>query len=125
MQQDVFYMELAIDIAWKYQGITYPNPAVGCVIVNDGRLLAIEAHQRAGESHAEVRAMATAYEGISGRKIPFDKKDADKVHEFLGTLQKDFFSSCTMYVTLEPCSHTGRTPSCADLVSDLISRESL
>lgn len=43
---DNFYMKLAIDEAWKYQLLTYPNPAVGCVIVKDSKLVAIEAHKR-------------------------------------------------------------------------------
>ena len=45
---DNFYMKLAIDEAWKYQLLTYPNPAVGCVVVKDGKLLAIEALKEAG-----------------------------------------------------------------------------
>ena len=45
---DNFYMKLAIDEAWKYQLLTYPNPAVGCVIVKNGKILAIEAHTEAG-----------------------------------------------------------------------------
>lgn len=50
-------MKLAIDEAWKYQLLTYPNPAVGCVVVKDGKLLAIEAHKEAGMPHAEVNAL--------------------------------------------------------------------
>ncbi len=57
---DNFYMKLAIDEAWKYQLLTYPNPAVGCVVVKDGKLLAIEAHKEAGMPHAEVNALKTA-----------------------------------------------------------------
>ena len=49
-----FYMKLAINEAWKYQFLTYPNPAVGCVIVKNNELLAIEAHKEAGMPHAEV-----------------------------------------------------------------------
>ena len=49
-------MNLALQEAWKYQGLTYPNPAVGCTVVgqNDSEILAVEAHQKAGEAHAEV-----------------------------------------------------------------------
>ena len=49
---DNFYMKLAVDEAWKYQLLTYPNPAVGCVVVKNGKLLAIEAHKEAGMPHA-------------------------------------------------------------------------
>ena len=58
---DNFYMRLAIDEAWKHQLLTYPNPAVGCVIVKNQRLLAVEAHKEAGMPHAEVNALKTAY----------------------------------------------------------------
>ena len=64
-----------------------PNPSVGCVIVKDGRVISEGWHERAGEGHAEVRAIAAATESTEG---------------------------ATVYVTLEPCSHTGRTPPCVD-----------
>ena len=64
-----------------------PNPNVGCVIVKDGRVIAEGWHERAGEAHAEARALAAAKEPVEG---------------------------ATVYVTLEPCSHHGRTPPCAD-----------
>jgi len=47
---DSFFMRLAIEEAWKYQLLTYPNPAVGAVVVKDGTLLSIQAHQKAGTS---------------------------------------------------------------------------
>ena len=113
---DDFFMQLALDIAWKYQLLTYPNPAVGAVVVQDGRILSIEAHQKAGTSHAEVLALLSAYETLSQKKIDFDRFDAQKAHTFLRTVPKDFFSACSIYVTLEPCAHEGRTPSCASLL---------
>ncbi len=113
------YMQLAIEEAYKYQLLTYPNPAVGAVVVKDGVVLAIEAHQRAGTSHAEVLALLSAYESISREKIPFDKFNASLAHEFLLNLEAGFFSDCMLYVTLEPCSHIGKTPSCASLIERL------
>lgn len=110
-------MTLAIKKAWEYQGLTYPNPAVGALIVCDDEIIALEAHQRAGTSHAEVLALLGAYEYLSTEPLAFDKFDANKAHEFLYTLPKDFFSNCTIYVTLEPCSHVGKTPSCASLLA--------
>ena len=83
---DKFYMKLAIDEAWKYQFLTYPNPAVACVVVKNGEILSIEAHTEAGLPHAEVNALAMAKERVL---------------------------DATCYVTLEPCSHFGRTPPCA------------
>ena len=56
-----FFMRLALNEAWKYQGLTYPNPAVGaCVLGANNALLAVAAHQRAGEAHAEVLALRDA-----------------------------------------------------------------
>ncbi len=119
MEFDRFYMDLAIEEAFKYQLLTYPNPAVGAVVLNKGKIVAIEAHQKSGTSHAEVLALLSAYTQISGKKIEFDKYDADKAHKFLLTLPKDFFKNCDIFVTLEPCSHIGKTPSCANLISNL------
>ena len=114
-----FYMQLAINKAWEYQGLTYPNPAVGAVVILHGKILAIEAHQKAGTSHAEVLALLKAYESIKRSKIDFDPMDAKKAHTFLTSLPKDFFSQCSIFVTLEPCSHIGKTPSCASLLEKL------
>ncbi|MGC9350588.1 MAG: bifunctional diaminohydroxyphosphoribosylaminopyrimidine deaminase/5-amino-6-(5-phosphoribosylamino)uracil reductase RibD [Sulfurovum sp.] len=116
---DNFYMQLALNEAWKYQGLTYPNPAVGAVIVEEGRLLSVAAHQKAGTSHAEVLALISAYETKSGEKVDFDPMDSQSSHDFLLKLPQKYFSQCSIYVTLEPCSHHGKTPSCASLLSQL------
>ena len=120
--RDEFYMQLALDKAWEYQGLTYPNPAVGAVVTLDGNILAIAAHQKAGTSHAEVLALLSAYEILSATQIDFDTNDAQKAHTFLLSLPKDFFTQCSIYVTLEPCSHEGKTPSCASLLQLLALR---
>lgn len=117
--RDEFYMQLALDKAWEYQGLTYPNPAVGAVVTLDGKILSVAAHQKAGTSHAEVLALLSAYKILSNTSIDFDPQDAQKAHSFLLALPKDFFSQCTIYVTLEPCSHEGKTPSCASLLQSL------
>ena len=112
-----FYMQLALNKAWEYQGLTYPNPAVGAVLLCDGKIVAIEAHQKAGTSHAEVLALLRGYEVLSKKSISFDALDAKKAHAFLLALPQGFFARCSIYVTLEPCSHEGKTPSCASLLS--------
>jgi diaminohydroxyphosphoribosylaminopyrimidine deaminase/5-amino-6-(5-phosphoribosylamino)uracil reductase len=84
---DEAYMEQAILLARAGIGQTYPNPAVGCVLVRDGRVVGQGAHLKAGGPHAEIHALAEAGEAAAGS---------------------------TAYVTLEPCSHHGRTPPCAD-----------
>lgn len=116
---DTFYMQLALNKAWEYQGLTYPNPAVGAAITFNGKLLAVEAHQKAGTSHAEVLALLKAYEILSNSTIDFDPQDSHKAHRFLLSLAENFFCDCTIYVTLEPCSHQGKTPSCASLLENL------
>ena len=121
--RDEFYMQLALNKAWEYQGLTYPNPAVGAVVTLDSNILAIEAHQKAGTSHAEVLALLSAYETRSNTQLDFDPYDAQKAHDFLLALPKDFFSQCSIYVTLEPCSHEGKTPSCASLLQSLSLRK--
>ena len=86
---DEMYMERALALAAKGRGTTTPNPMVGAVIVKDGRIIGEGYHIRAGEGHAEVNAFKNAMEDVTG---------------------------ATMYVTLEPCSHYGKTPPCADKI---------
>lgn len=87
---DVEGIRLALEWAAKGMFITTPNPRVGCVIVRDGRVIATGFTQPAGQAHAEVQALRDAAQrGIDVR-------------------------GATAYVTLEPCSHHGRTPPCAD-----------
>lgn len=116
---DNFYMKLAIDEAWKFQLLTYPNPAVGCVVVKNGEILSIEAHKEAGLAHAEVNALKAAYV----KKYPNDRlktiNDAFKIHEYLIVNHNEFFHDCEIYVTLEPCNHVGKTPACANLLKEL------
>jgi diaminohydroxyphosphoribosylaminopyrimidine deaminase/5-amino-6-(5-phosphoribosylamino)uracil reductase len=80
------YMSRALQLAAKGLYTTHPNPRVGCVLVKEGQIVGEGYHLRAGEGHAEVNALAQAGENAKGS---------------------------TAYVTLEPCSHFGRTPPCA------------
>lgn len=116
---DNFYMKLAIDEAWKYQLLTYPNPAVGCVIVKEGKLLAIEAHKEAGQAHAEVNALKAAFLSFDPNSVLKTKQSSHEIHEFLIKNHNNFFNDCDIYVTLEPCNHIGRTPACANLLKEL------
>ena len=84
---DRTFMARALTLAAQGLTTTTPNPRVGCVIVRDDRVVGEGWHQRAGEAHAEVHALTAA--GAAAR-------------------------GATAYVTLEPCSHFGRTPPCAD-----------
>ena len=116
---DNFYMKLAIDEAWKYQFLTYPNPAVGCVIVKNGELLVIEAHKEAGAPHAEVNALKAAYLIKYPNSILKMKNSSKDIHTFLLENHDGYFNDCEIFVTLEPCNHIGKTPSCANLLKEL------
>lgn len=86
-QEDQRWMERALDLAERATGLTSPNPTVGCVLVKNGLLLGEGAHIYENKDHAEIAALKAASDSPQG---------------------------ATAYVTLEPCSHTGRTGPCAD-----------
>ena len=88
---DIKFMRRCLELAGKAEGLTYPNPMVGSVIVYDGKILGEGYHIRSGEPHAEVIAINSV---------------SDKTKVKLSTL----------YVNLEPCYHFGKTPPCADYI---------
>ncbi|KAF8062015.1 hypothetical protein HT031_004275 [Scenedesmus sp. PABB004] len=90
-EADRAFMRQALALAARALGQTHPNPAVGCVIVRDGRVVGEGFHPKAGMPHAEVYALRAA-----------------------GTLAR----GATAYVTLEPCNHHGRTPPCSQALVD-------
>ena len=94
MCNKIDYMSLAIEEAKKGIGYTSPNPVVGCVIVKNNSIIATGYHQKHGGPHAEVNALAYCRE-----------KNIDT-------------TGATMYVTLEPCNHTGKTPPCSQAIID-------
>ena len=115
-----FYMNLALQEAWKYQGLTYPNPAVGCSVVGkNGELLAINAHQKAGNPHAEVLALQEAYSKLTNDTSILNLTASHEIHNYLLTNHNGCFKEASLYTTLEPCSHVGKTPSCASLIAEL------
>jgi diaminohydroxyphosphoribosylaminopyrimidine deaminase/5-amino-6-(5-phosphoribosylamino)uracil reductase len=87
--RDAVYMRRALTLAERGWGQTAPNPMVGAVVVRDGQIVGEGYHARFGESHAEINALRDAGDQARG---------------------------ATMYVTLEPCTHHGKTPPCADAV---------
>ena len=86
---DKHFMEMALDLAEKGRGFTSPNPMVGAVVVKDGNVVGKGYHRKAGEPHAEVNAIHDAGSAAAG---------------------------ATLYVSLEPCHHTGRTPPCTEMI---------
>jgi diaminohydroxyphosphoribosylaminopyrimidine deaminase/5-amino-6-(5-phosphoribosylamino)uracil reductase len=89
MTDDERYMSRALELAARARGLTSPNPMVGAVVVRDGAVIGEGFHRAAGQPHAEIEALATA--GTAAR-------------------------GATLYVSLEPCVHRGRTPPCAPAV---------
>ncbi len=113
-------MRLALAEAWKYQGLTYPNPAVGCCVVGEhGEILAVEAHCKAGEPHAEVNALKLAYYKLTDESYILTLTDSIDIHTHLLNNHNGIFENIKLYTTLEPCSHYGKTPSCANLIAEL------
>jgi diaminohydroxyphosphoribosylaminopyrimidine deaminase/5-amino-6-(5-phosphoribosylamino)uracil reductase len=113
-------MKLALDAAWDYQLLTFPNPAVGAVCISaDGTILSIGAHKIAGGPHAEVYALRDAYTILSGDNTIAECNDSHHIHDHLRTHHNGLFNTVLMAVTLEPCAHSGKTPSCALLIRDL------
>ena len=88
--EDHAFMARALQLTQRGRDTATPNPNVACVIVKGGRIIGEGAHTKAGEPHAEVLAMQAASEPVEG---------------------------ATVYVTLEPCAHQGRTPPCADALA--------
>ncbi|KFE99885.1 riboflavin biosynthesis protein RibD [Chryseobacterium formosense] len=86
--QDEFYIRRCIELAQKAIGNTYPNPLVGSVIVHNGKIIGEGYHQKAGENHAEINAINSVED-------------------------KSLIPESTIYVSLEPCAHYGKTPPCA------------
>ncbi|MGA2265159.1 MAG: bifunctional diaminohydroxyphosphoribosylaminopyrimidine deaminase/5-amino-6-(5-phosphoribosylamino)uracil reductase RibD, partial [Phycisphaerae bacterium] len=92
--EDERFMTLALELAERGRGAVEPNPMVGAVLARDGRELARGWHQRFGGPHAEIEAFSAAAAAEAG---------AEKN-----------VRGATMYVTLEPCCHHGKTPPCTD-----------
>lgn len=113
-------MNLAINAAWEYQLLTFPNPAVGAVCIGaSAEILSIGAHKRAGGPHAEVYALRDAYVALSGDETIALSDDSAYIHNYLRKNHNNLFHNISMAVTLEPCAHSGKTPSCALLIRDL------
>lgn len=116
---DEFYLSLAIDKAWDYQLLTYPNPAVGAVILDEnGKILSICAHQKAGDAHAELNATKEALESkdSSLKSIFAATKNPNELYNLIIQNHRNLLKNSTYYVTLEPCAHQGKTPPCASLI---------
>lgn len=117
------FLDLACQKAWEYQGLTYPNPAVGALVAKEGRIIAVEAHKKAGAPHAEVEALKSAFFSLSNdsnqKELLSKLQTSHEIHDFLKRNAKKLFEGCDIFVTLEPCSHEGKTPACADLLEAL------
>lgn len=92
--QDELYIKRCIELAQKALGKTYPNPLVGSVIVHNGKIIGEGYHHKAGENHAEINAIHSVK-------------------------NKELIPESTIYVSLEPCAHYGKTPPCALKIKEL------
>jgi len=119
INQNSQYMQLAIDEAWKYQLLTYPNPAVGATVVKNNKLLSVAAHKEAGFPHAEVLALKLAYLTQYPNSLLKDLESSQEIHSYLRENHNGFFNDCEIFVTLEPCNHIGKTPACAMLLESI------
>ena len=120
MVDDSFYMNLALQEAWRYQGLTYPNPAVGALITDkNGKILSISAHKKQGTPHAELNAAKEAYLALKNDNILQNLTNPSQIHNYLLNNHDNMFHNCKIYVTLEPCNHFGSTPPCSLLLSSL------
>ena len=89
-----YYLNLAIKEAWKYQFLTYPNPAVGACIIKEKKILSISAHKLQGKPHAEVNALKEAFlHNYPNSKLK-NLKDSLLIHEFLIKNHNNFFHNC-------------------------------
>ena len=96
-EADIQYMKVAAELAALGEGGVNPNPLVGAVIVRDGRIIGKGYHARYGQLHAERQAIADAEKNLGGSG-------------------PGFLRGSSMYVTLEPCCHQGKTPPCTDAI---------
>ncbi len=121
---DGFYMEIALNEAWKYQGLTLPNPAVGAVVLDrHGKILGVGSHRQAGEPHGEVNAFKNSFldnYADSEKAVKLQSLEtSEEIHDFLRNNSNMLFNGGTIYITLEPCNHQGKTPPCSTLIRDL------
>lgn len=121
LTRDTLFMNHCIDLAWLAQTLTLPNPPVGALLLDkDYEIISSAIHLKAGKAHAEVLALLSGYEAMSGEKSGLDKSsEPSKIHEFLCKNHKGLFRDKILLITLEPCNHYGKTPPCAKLLCEL------
>lgn len=113
-------MGLAIDYAWETQALALPNPSVGALVLDENNaILSLESHQIYGQSHAELKALKSAYIRLTNNKKLEIINNPFEIYDFLVANHNGIFHNTSIFVTLEPCSHCGKTPSCAELLSIL------
>lgn len=111
---------MALDKAWAYQGLSYPNPPVGSVITDaKDNLISLGIHEYAGGPHAEVNSIKNAYKKLTHDSHIDAIKDSTEIHEYLSKNHNGIFNDKSIYVTLEPCNHYGKTPPCTNLIVEL------
>ena len=115
-------MDLALRCAWDFQLLALPNPSVGALILDKhSRIIALEAHSKCGEPHAELKACKNAYIALKGDDFETlqSLQSASEIYDFLVANHSGILRDCSIFITLEPCNHYGKTPPCAELLKAL------
>ncbi|TLD90448.1 bifunctional diaminohydroxyphosphoribosylaminopyrimidine deaminase/5-amino-6-(5-phosphoribosylamino)uracil reductase RibD [Helicobacter sp. MIT 03-1614] len=117
---DELFLYYCCSLAWESQTLALPNPSVGALVVDKyGQILSQAVHKVAGSPHAEVLAIQAAYHTLSGDDEIVKLHKSKDIHTYLLAHHNGLFKECTLYVSLEPCNHYGKTPPCSQLLSSL------
>ena len=115
-----FYMDIAISKAWESQALALPNPSVGALILDcNNAIIALESHTYFGGAHAELSALKSAFIKLSGNNKINEITNPFEIYDYLLKNHNGYFYHTKIFITLEPCAHSGKTPSCARLLSVL------
>lgn len=115
--RDELFLRECCFLAWSKQTLALPNPSVGAIVCDEsGRIIGRGVHSKAGLPHAEVLALQEAYYRLSGDEQILSLAQSQDIHDYLLAHHNSLFMYCTLYVSLEPCNHQGKTPSCASLL---------
>lgn len=116
---DNFYMALTLDYAWRVQLLALNNPTVAALILDEnGKILALDSHNKYGTPHAELQALKSAFIIMQGKNYHRlqSLENANDIYEFLLKNHNGIFKNKSIFVTLEPCNHFGKTPPCAEIL---------
>lgn len=120
MVEEIF-LHWLIDKTWEFQTLALPNPSVGAMVVDAyHRPLSYAFHQKSGEAHAELEAIKLALISLNVlKKEQCEGLNPWELNELILHSCRDSLRDCSIFVTLEPCNHKGKTPSCAEMLGEI------